>query len=171
MEAKFFPEYVNKELLTQYINNMNRYAYSFQMIMLCKRIQIYYEAQQYSSTGGIAIIDRSILRDMAFARMQKTNGNFTNDEWNTYLSFLNQEIKFEPAASLFLNCSTQTSVDRIKLTGIDSEINGYTIEYLEQLNQAYSEIIHDSNTIRHIIIEWNGSVEMENNYLILEKFL
>ena len=31
--------------------------------------------------GGIALIDRSIIGDMTFARMQKDNGNFTEEEW------------------------------------------------------------------------------------------
>src|SRR4051812_7244364 len=67
--TKFFPEYVNKDLLGQYIGNMHRYAYSFQLIMLCKRIEIYREAERFAATGGVAIIDRSIVGDMTFALM------------------------------------------------------------------------------------------------------
>lgn len=90
LKEKFYPEYVNKELLAQYIGNMKRYAYSFQMIMLCKRIEIYREAERLAETGGVALIDRSIIGDMTFARMQKDNGNFTEDEWNIYLSLMKQ---------------------------------------------------------------------------------
>ena len=34
LKARFYPEYVNEPLLNQYISDMNKYAYSFQLIML-----------------------------------------------------------------------------------------------------------------------------------------
>src|SRR5687767_9035911 len=68
IKTRFFPEYINKDLLSQYIGDMKRYAYSFQLIMLCKRIEIYRIAEAFASTGGVALIDRSIIGDMSFAR-------------------------------------------------------------------------------------------------------
>lgn len=165
LKAKFYPEYVNKDLLSQYISDMKRYAYSFQMIMLCKRIEIYREAEKFAETGGIALIDRSIIGDMTFARMQKENGNFTEDEWKIYLSLMKQEIQLTPTASLFLRCSPQTSLNRVKIRGIEAEINGYTIEYMTQLHNAYETSIHDSTNVRHIIIDWDMSVPVYDGYL------
>ena len=98
IRANFYPEYVNKELLAQYIGDMKRYAYAFQMIMLCKRIEIYRDAERYADTGGVALIDRSIIGDMTFAKMQYDNGNFTKDEWESRLmavSLLGRSIKDE----------------------------------------------------------------------------
>lgn len=165
LKAKFYPEYINKDLLAQYIGDMKRYAYSFQMIMLCKRISIYREAERFAETGGIALIDRSIIGDMTFARMQKDNGNFTEDEWNIYLSLMKQEIQLTPTASLFLRCSPQTSLDRVKIRGIEAEISGYTIEYMTQLHDAYETSINACTNVRHIIIDWNMSVPLNDGYL------
>ena len=165
IEAKFFPEYVNKDLLGQYISDMPRYAYGFQMIMLCKRIEIYRQAEEYAKTGGIAIIDRSIIGDMTFARMQKDNGNFTQTEFDIYLSVMKQEIQLAPTASLFLKCTSQTSLERINKRGIEAEINGYSIEYLQQLYQAYNLSISQCNSVCHVIVEWDKSNNVENGYL------
>ena len=191
ISAKFFPEYVNKQLLTQYIGDMPRYAYAFQMIMLCKRIEIYRQAELFASTGGVAFIDRSIIGDLTFARMQKDNGNFTSDEWDIYLSLMKQDIQMEPTASIYLKCSTKTALKRINRRGIRSEIEGYTPEYIEQLRLSYElsfrddlvsskrkrpdeeifgdlrkrgiEVINSANN--YIIIDWNIPVTIENNLL------
>ena len=176
--CKFFPEYVNKELLTQYISNMPRYAYSFQMVMLFKRIEIYRDAERFASNGGIALIDRSIIGDMTFAQMQKDNGNFTSDEWNIYLSVMQQDIQLTPTASLFLRCSSDTSLERVKKRGVQAEISGYTLEYMDQLCKAYDKSISECNNVRHIMMNWDSPLKIENGYLanelvceILEKLL
>lgn len=165
LEAKFYPEYMNKDLLNQYIEDMKRYAYTFQMIMLCKRIEIYREAERYAATGGIAIIDRSIIGDMTFARMQKDNGNFTESEWQVYLSLMKQEIQLTPTKSLFLKCTPCTSMDRVKLRGIESEIKGYDIKYMEQLYAAYEISINECNNVNHIILEWDNPISLNDGYI------
>src|SRR5665648_663656 len=73
--TRFYPEYVNPELLAQYIADMPRYAYTFQLFMLRVRCDTYREAQLFTATGGIALIDRSLPGDLAFAPMQYDNDN------------------------------------------------------------------------------------------------
>lgn len=160
LKAKFFPEYVNKELLAQYISDMKRYAYTFQMIMLCKRIEIYREAERFAESGGIAFVDRSIIGDMTFARMQKDNGNFSASEWETYLGLMRQEIQLTPAASLFLKCSPETSLRRVHERGIQDEIKGYSLAYMQQLSDAYDETITACTDVRHITLDWNAPVDI-----------
>lgn len=166
--AKFFPEYFNKDLLSQYISDMPKYAYSFQMIMLCKRIEIYREAERFASTGGVSLIDRSIIGDMTFARMQRDNNNFTSREWDIYLSLMKQEIQLTPTASLFLKCSTDTSLFRVKKRSIQAEIDGYTPAYMDQLRQAYEKSIVECSNVKHITLEWDEPVVIENGYFAQE---
>ena len=178
IHCKFFPEYVNKELLSQYISDMPRYAYSFQMVMLFKRIEIYRDAERFASQGGVALIDRSIIGDMTFARMQKDNGNFTSDEWNIYLSVMKQDIQLTPTASIFLRCSAKTSLERVKNRGIQAEVDGYTSGYMEQLSDAYEKSISECDNVKHIIIDWDSPLIVNDGYLtqdltleIIEKLL
>jgi deoxyadenosine/deoxycytidine kinase len=164
LNARFFPEYVNHTLLKQYIGNMERYAYTFQLFMLSKRIEIYRDAERYSRTGGIAIVDRSIAGDMTFARMQYENGHFTQSEWDTYMSILRQECQLEPSGTIYLNCSVDTAMDRIKIRGIESEVKGYTREYVSMLNDAYQKTFHSSD-IKYLDLEWNDHQEQQDGYL------
>jgi deoxyadenosine/deoxycytidine kinase len=163
--AKFYPEYMNKDLLEQYIFNMKRYAYAFQMIMLCKRIEIYREAERLASTGCVVFIDRSIMGDMTFARMQKNNGYFTENEWKIYLSFVEQDIQLVPTSSIFLKCSPESSLDRVKQRGIESEIKHYSLKYMRQLEIAYQQSMRDCHNVRHIMINWNTPSPIIDGYL------
>ena len=46
---------------------MKTYAFSFQMVALQDRFEIHRQAFEFASKGGIALIDRGIYGDMAFA--------------------------------------------------------------------------------------------------------
>lgn len=165
LKAKFFPEYVNKKLLGQYISNMPKYAYGFQMFMLAKRIETYRQAELFASTGGIALIDRSILGDNTFCDMQLQNGNITPEEYQIYLDVMKHEIQLTPSASIYLRCSTDISLERIKKRGIKEEINGYSVEYLQQLNDAYENTISKCNNVKHVIIDWNNPQDIVDGRL------
>lgn len=174
IECKFFPEYVNNDLLDLYIKNMNREAFAFQLFMLSKRIDIYREATAFTKTGGIAIIDRSIHGDMAFAYMQKEKGFISEEEWSIYLKIVKSEIQLEPSATVFLNCDIDKCFTRLKIRGNKSEATGYTQEYFQDLSKAYSYIINEYSTTRLVRIDWNSHLEFDGNFLkndVCEHFL
>lgn len=165
LNCKFYPEYVNIELLNQYIHDMKKYGYTFQMIMLIKRIEIYKEAEMFSQSGGIAIIDRSIIGDKTFAKMQKDNGNISDDEWITYNNLMLKEIQLTPTACIFLNCTPEKSLERVKTRGYDAEIKGYTLEYMTQLYNAYKTSMDECNYVKYFYIEWNNDFVLIDDYL------
>jgi len=155
LSAKFFPEFKNVGLLKQYINDMKRYAYTFQIAMLMARLEIYRQADAFAKTGGISIIDRSLPGDYTFAKMQKEQHRFTNDEWLVYKRLIPLNLS-EPNCIVMLNCDPIVAFERMKTRGEKSEISGYTLEYFQQLNTYYQQTFND---ISHpiIIIDWNKS--------------
>lgn len=165
LECKFFPEYVNIDLLNQFIGDMKKYAYPFQMLMLFKRVETYKEAERYAKTGGISLIDRSIAGDMSFAKMHVQNGNITQEEWNTYINVIKKEVLPTPSACIYLQCNPENSINRIKHRGYSSEINGYSINYLDELSKTYSETIEDCKNVRNIVINWNISLIISDGEL------
>jgi deoxyadenosine/deoxycytidine kinase len=174
IKCKYFAEYSNKPLLEQYISNMPKYAYTFQLFMLSKRIEIYRQAEEFSKTGGISFIDRSIYGDMAFAYMQKEKGFISEEEWNIYLNIMKQEIQLAPTAILFLKCDLDLCLQRLNKRGDKSEISGYNIEYYQSLNSAYEHIMNNYNNSKYIEIDWNKFSDFDGIYLkksVLEIFL
>jgi deoxyadenosine/deoxycytidine kinase len=167
LEAKFFPEYVNKPFLNQYIADQWKYGFAFQLLTLCKRISIYKEAKAFAATGGIAIIDRSIIGDKAFAKMLKDDGKINEAEWNNYLGMMRDEIQLTPSASIFLECTPDTSMERVKKRGIESEIKGYGVEYMRKVRSAYEATMAECTNVLHIKINWDAPATTEDGTLAL----
>lgn len=166
--AQFFPEYCNAELLRQYISNIPAYAYAFQLFMLSKRIEIYREAEKYAASGGVAIIDRSILGDFTFARMQHKAGCISDEEFKVYCSVMRQEIQLTPTINVFLTCSPQVSMERIKLRGLQPEVEGYELAYLQQLSDAYACTLREAKNVNHLFLPWEDNVGMVDGLLPAE---
>lgn len=151
--AKFFSEYNNEQLLAQYIGDMKKYSYVFQLLMQAHRINNYKCAKEFSNAGGVAIVDRSIIGDYAFALMQKNKGYLSHDEWAIYLKIFTQENMIEPDGIIYLTCDIETIVERITKRGIDCE-KSYNVQYLEDLANSYSQAFIQNN-IQPLYIDWN----------------
>lgn len=161
LRAKFFPEYKNIPLLDQYITDMKKYAYSFQLVMLMKRIETYRIAHEFASQGGISIIDRSLVGDITFARMQVAKGNISPQEFLIYENVIRSEEIFEPDITVYLEASTDTVLKRIKERGIESEINGYSREYLDTLKENYEIVLSGIDNVVHI--DYNSNIELQTS--------
>jgi len=171
LNCKFYREYFNKELLDQFIGDMKNYAYFFQMMMLVKRIEIYKEAEEFSKLGGISFIDRSLVGDMTFARMHYENGNISEDEWKIYNNFIKNENLLTPSACIYLRCNTNTSMNRINNRGIETEINGYNIDYINKLKDMYNDVILNINNVKIISLDWNNQITLVDNLIPEEELL
>lgn len=171
--ARFFEEYRNDELLNQYIYDMKRYAFPFQLFMLRKRIQIYKEAYNFSDNGGISIIDRSIFGDYAFCKCQLKSGNITIEEFHEYESILKSEALIRPHLIVYLDCDTSTCSERIKKRGIKSEIDGYDEKYLHNIEENYKDVITEHIIPFHkfIIIDNRKENKVENIVEIIKSSL
>jgi deoxyadenosine/deoxycytidine kinase len=164
LNVKFYPEFVNKDLLKLYINDMKKYAFSFQVIMLRERLRVYKEAYEFANTGGISIIDRSLVGDYTFARMQYEKKFFSLNEWEVYLSMLKQESSYQPSIILYLNCESTVAFERMKKRGIQSEIDGYTLDYFNDLNSSYENTLAENNARVHKL-DWNKSSNVDKEVL------
>lgn len=159
-KIKFFTEFKNLELLKLYINDMKKYSFFFQTLLLMQKIKIYEEAYKFSREGGISIMDRSILGDYTFALMQRKKDFINGDEWNVYLSLMNYDQKLEPNYTLFLQSSPNSAYEKMLNRSIQSEKNGYTIQYFEELDKNYQEVIK-SCVHQVITIKWDDKKKIE----------
>jgi len=165
LKCKFYKEYFNEDLLNQFIGDMKSYAYFFQMMMTIKRIEIYKEAEEFSKLGGISFIDRSLIGDMTFATIHHKNGNISDDEWKIYNNFIKNEKLLVPSSCIYLKCNTEISMDRVKNRGIISEINGYNIDYINDLKNTYDTVISNTINVNVIYLNWNKSITLINNMI------
>lgn len=163
--AKTFYEFVNNEFLSLYINDMEKYAFSFQVIMARERLRVYEEARKHTESGGISIIDRSLIGDVAFAVMQRDKGYINETEWKVYRNLIESENKFEPFATVFLNGTPQHAYERMRKRSLQSEIDGYTLEYFEELDKSYRQVMSEMN-MSVINIPWGDERKMSDSQLM-----
>lgn len=140
LPAKYFPEYVNNALLDLYLESpasMKHYAFSFQTIMIQRRIALYKEALDYIATGGIALIDGPINTDLSFELMNYWSGNISEREHAVYFNILSEfEQLPEPDYMIYLNVSIETAQKRVEKRGRNNEIKNYDRKFYELLRAA-----------------------------------
>lgn len=164
----FFIEQVNKELLDLYIKNMKEYAFSFQVIVARERINILKNAIEYCKDGTICIIDRGLLGDISFARMQYDKKNLTEEEWNVYNKLVRYEKFSEPDCTLFLDCDIDTAYERLLRRNNKNEVDGYTKEYFKELSTSYNKTLEEFNLKNLIKLDWNDTKDIVDGYLTEE---
>lgn len=160
LKCKFFPEFKNDKLLKLYIGNMEKLAFPFQIIIARERLRIYKEANEFSNSGGISIIDRSLVGDFTFALMQKEKGFISEDEWDVYLDLIKQDTDNEPDIILYLKCTPEQAFERMKKRSIKAETKGYTLEYFKTLDDAYTKTI---KSIKHNVksLSWDDDKNVD----------
>ena len=141
LDAVFYSEFVHQPLLEQYIADMSKYGYGFQIIMVKERLRIYRIASEAAKRGAIAIVDRCMLGDIAFAKMLYDQGIISHDEWNIYLSLIKKDKIIEPSLTIYLDCSAKEAFRRMVARSNDAEVGGYTLKYFQQLEKSYHQII------------------------------
>ena len=169
IKAKYFPEYVNMSFLNLFLSDMKKYAFSFQITMLCKRIEIYKEAEAFiNQENGVAILDRSFVGDKVFALMHYRQGNISEMEWRVYCSLAESEIQFEPQYSIYLDCSIDVIQKRLRKRNNQSEVSSYSQEYLKELSETYEELLFASqkrgngNSLTKRVL-WNADYKDEES--------
>lgn len=164
LAAKFFPEPINKEHLNLYIEDMEKEAFGFQMTMFYRRLALYEKALDFAAKGGISFVDRSLVGDTIFAEMQMKKGIFTEKQARVYRSALDDQNPPEPSATLFLKCSVETCLARLRRRGESSEVEGYTQEYLSELCTAYEEAMKQ---LTHPVVE----IDWDNDHRLTSRNL
>ena len=169
LKCKFYKEYVNENFLLQYIDQMEKYSYTYEVMMMTRRINTYNEAKNFANSGGIAIIDRSIIGDYAFGVLQRNRNFISEKEWALFLDLIESEKLPEPDCILFFDCTPESAIARVQKRHSDAE-KKYSLEYFYKLKDAYDEAlevvvdqkgIHD--TVPHIRMNWELEKETVKN--------
>ena len=162
--VKLFEEKVNKKFLDLYLSDMKHYAWCFQSIILSERIRIHEEALEWCQKGYVCLIDRGCLGDMSFAYMQHQKGFFTDREYEVYKSMIDEKHIVEPHYMVYLKCSPETTMRRLHMRGNQSEIDCYSIEYLQNLISAHEVLIKSYNGLK-IEVVWDIDLKLETGLL------
>jgi len=152
-QAMFLEEPVDTNpFLIPFLADKKRWAFTMQVHLLNSRFAMHQEAAQTRRKGNAAILDRGVWGDVCFARLNRTLGNMTQDEIDSYEAMRANILEFltYPDVVVWLNIPPEQQMERIKRRARPGEPTGYTLEYLQGLQNEYERMLHDLG--RHTVI-------------------
>lgn len=139
----FYESVDDNPILDKYYEDQERYGFSLQIYFLNKRFRLIKDAYNVNNN----VLDRSIYEDALFTKINRDNGNITQEEYEIYLELLDnmmEELEGMPKKSpdllIYLGGSFEKIMANIKRRGRSyeqpTEENGL-IDYYQQLYNEY----------------------------------
>lgn len=144
--------------LSSFYKERRRYAFQAQLFFLISRYRQHQELSQMDLFEKVVVSDYFFQKDRIFASVNLDDAEL--ELYNQVYSLLNPSIP-EPDLILFLQASTDILMERIRLRGKDYE-KGVSREYLDELNQAYTNFIFHYSGSSVLVIE-TTEIDFVNN--------
>mmetsp|Transcript_8594 Transcript_8594/g.35822 ORF Transcript_8594/g.35822 Transcript_8594/m.35822 type:complete len:249 (+) Transcript_8594:34-780(+) len=145
----YYEPVIHNEYLEDFYKDQKTYAFPLQVYLLNKRFK---QQQQIIWSGKGGVQDRTIYEDSVFARMLKDSGMMSARDYRTYCDLFSNMSHFmcKPNIIIHLHVTPKESMDRIAARGRDCE-SGISLEYLEQLYNAYEAFIREISRVIPVI--------------------
>ena len=155
--------------LDRFYQNPRQYALSTQLCFLFQRSQQIEELRQDDMFEPVRVSDFLIDKDQLFAQQ-----NLEPDEYELYLNVYRHLTMNAPTPDLviYLQAPTNVLLERIRKRGIESE-QYIELNYLENLNEAYTEFFHYYNKTSLLIVNSAKTdlVGNDNDYQLLVDYI
>jgi len=145
----YYEPVADNEYLEDFYKDIKTYAFAMQVYLLNKR----FSQQQviiWQGKGGVQ--DRTIYEDSIFAKMLRDSGLMQDRDYKTYISLFQHMSNFmkKPNVIVHLDVSPEESMRRITMRNRGCE-SGITLEYLQNLKQAYDVFILEISRLIPVI--------------------
>lgn len=149
------------QLLERYYANRSRWCLTMELYFLHKR---FLQLQQANEVER-AVMDRSMLGDLVFVKMQKHLGFLQPLEYTIYEQFYRTMSKISPHPRLlvYIKCGAETAMKRIIKRGRSYEMN-VEEEYWRQLVKFYDETFFRDLKGNVLILDGDELDFVENEY-------
>ncbi len=126
-----------EDLLRNFYFDGKRWSFTLQVYFLNKR---FYQMKMAEKDGKY-VMDRSIYGDFLFAKAQHEMGMMSDLEWEVYREMYDNLVEHvvPPRLMIYLRCSVDTAVKRLKKRGRDYEQN-VDLMYWEMIRNLYEEM-------------------------------
>ncbi len=146
-------------ILERYYADKKRWCLTMELFFLHKR---FLQVKQASETEK-AVMDRSMMGDFVFVRMQRELGLLDDLEYEIYENFYKTMSQLLPSCRLliYIRCSVETAMKRISKRGRHYEIN-VEKTYWQKLCSFYDKVFAESNNSNVLIIDGDTIDYVEN---------
>ena len=150
--------------LADFYRKPGRWAYTMQTHLLQARYKMHLHAQWHAmTTGNTSVLDRSYFGDTAFARLQLSMGDMSQNEFDTYQSIYHAMTAsvLLPTVCVHLQVDPKVAQQRIvrrmeDQTGRRCE-NAIDLKYLSDLKTEEDKVVNTLGTqgVRVLSLDWN----------------
>lgn len=149
------------QLLERYYADRHRWCLTMELYFLHKRFLQLKQANQIDR----AAMDRSMLGDFVFVKMQKHLGFLQPLEYAVYEQFYQTMSKISPQPRLliYIKCKAETAIKRIKKRGRPYELT-VEPEYWYQLTKFYDETFFSDLRGNVLVIDGDEIDFVENGH-------
>ena len=150
--------------LSDFYRAPGRWAYTMQTHLLQARYKMHLHAQWHAmTTGDDAVLDRSYFGDTAFARLQLSMGDMTQNEFDTYQSIYHAMTASVLLPSICVHLQVKPEVAQQRIIGRMEDQTGrrcedaIDINYLKNLKIEEDKVVKALGTqgVRILTIDWD----------------
>lgn len=140
-----------KNIITKFYNNIERWAFPFQMMAYISRLAKFREMLR-KYPNAVLLSERSTFTDFnVFAKMLHHSGKISKIEYTIYCKWFDEFMREIPIKGfIYLTTPPEVCLERIKKRGRGGEEN-ITLEYLTTCHQYHENWLKDEKNV--LIIE------------------
>ena len=160
--AKAYYEDIDNPYINDFYEDMNRWAFQFQVHFLASRIR--QTVDMLADKSADIFQDRTIYEDAhIFAGNLHQMGSMSSRDFGTYMKLfdISTDLIPKPDLLIYLKASVPTLVKQIRKRGREYEQN-IEVEYLERLNDRYNDWIENNYNGEVFVIDKDNSDFIEN---------
>lgn len=160
--AKAYYEDIDNPYINDFYDDMNRWAFQFQVYFLASRIR--QTMDMLADKSADIFQDRTIYEDAhIFAGNLHQMGSMSGRDFGTYMKLFDISTNLIPQPDLliYLKASVPTLVKQIRKRGREYEQN-IEVEYLERLNRRYNDWIENNYRGEIFVIDKDNNDFLEN---------
>ena len=160
--AKAYYEDIDNPYINDFYEDMNRWAFQFQVHFLASRIR--QTMDMLADKSADIFQDRTIYEDAhIFAGNLHQMGSMSSRDFGTYMKLFDISTNLIPQPDLliYLKASVPTLVKQIHKRGREYEQN-IEVEYLERLNKRYNDWIENNYRGEVFVIDKDNNDFLEN---------
>ena len=161
--AKAYYEDLDNPYINDFYEDMNRWAFQFQVYFLASRIRQTMDMLAADKSADI-FQDRTIYEDAhIFAGNLHQMGSMSTRDFGTYMKLfeISTNLIPQPDLLIYLKASVPTLVNQIRKRGREYEQN-IEVEYLERLNNRYNDWIENNYRGEVFVIDKDNNDFVEN---------
>ena len=159
--AIFLEEWVDEKVLKEYLQNMKDKAKDFQFYIQEETVNRVKKAIELVKTGKIVILDRGLIGNECFARVQHNAGLISNEDMETYSKTFSYgmipgfaDIK---STTIYMKATAEFCLERIRTRAREGE-STYDLDYLNRLINMHNTLIKSEVIMK---IDSNDSLNKE----------